>query len=182
MSQDLLPKLKSILIGGAPELGPGPRADVVTAVEAQAMVKDALSDADWDENRRALATSLILLWHDHLEASHEISQQIKNADGSYVHGLMHRREPDYSNAKYWFGRAGQHACFEILARRVQGLLAQESRGIRTHCITPEGHWDAFGMVDDCETFSRMTPTHRAVILGRRIQAMEFEVLLEHCCA
>ena len=53
-----------------------------------------------------LIQSAALLWHDHLDESHTLSQDIFSADGSFLHGIMHRREPDYSNAKYWFNRAG----------------------------------------------------------------------------
>src|SRR2546425_824959 len=42
----------------------------------------------------------LLLWNDSLSASHTISQGILTETGSYWHGIMHRREPDYSNSKH----------------------------------------------------------------------------------
>ncbi len=56
------------------------------------------------------------LWHDFLEESHRISQEIACAEGSYWHGMMHRREADYSNAKYWFRRVGAHEVYQQLSQ------------------------------------------------------------------
>lgn len=53
----------------------------------------------------AVAAGVLLLL-DELDASHEISQSLPDAVGSYWHGVMHRREGDFWNSEYWFQRAG----------------------------------------------------------------------------
>ncbi|MDA7541464.1 hypothetical protein N8639_01350 [bacterium] len=50
--------------------------------------------------------SALWLFNNYLDESHTISQSIHEPIGSYLHGIMHRREGDFSNAKYWFNRAG----------------------------------------------------------------------------
>ncbi|MBY0587012.1 hypothetical protein K2X85_07535 [bacterium] len=59
--------------------------------------------------------SAILLFHDHLDASHTISQSLESPEGSFLHGIMHRREGDFSNAKYWFRQVGPHPVFDSLS-------------------------------------------------------------------
>jgi hypothetical protein len=56
----------------------------------------------------------VWLLHDFLDESHTISQNIATPSGSYWHGIMHRREGDFSNAKYWFDRVGDHPVFASL--------------------------------------------------------------------
>ena len=68
----------------------------------------------------------LLLWNDALDASHIISQSIESRTGSYWHGIMHRREPDYSNAKYWFRRVGVHPTYPVLRERALALLQSGS--------------------------------------------------------
>jgi hypothetical protein len=48
------------------------------------------------------------LYGDALDRSHTISQGIKDATGSFWHGIMHRREGDFSNSHYWFAQTGSH--------------------------------------------------------------------------
>lgn len=58
--------------------------------------------------------SALWLYVDELDLSHTISQNIDDATGSYWHGIMHRREGDFSNSHYWFRRAGLHPVMEIV--------------------------------------------------------------------
>lgn len=50
--------------------------------------------------------ALVWLYVDELEKSHALSQSIHSELGSFLHGVMHRREGDFSNARYWFAQAG----------------------------------------------------------------------------
>jgi len=54
----------------------------------------------------ALIQAAIWYYVDDLDRSHNIAQNIEGPEGAFWHGLMHRREGDFWNAKYWFRRAG----------------------------------------------------------------------------
>ena len=51
------------------------------------------------------------LYADNLERSHTVSQSLETKTGSYWHGIMHRREGDFSNSHYWLRRAAGHPVF-----------------------------------------------------------------------
>lgn len=54
----------------------------------------------------------IWLYVDDLDRSHSTSQGIQDSTGSMWHAIMHRREGDFSNAKYWLRQAGSHPAFQ----------------------------------------------------------------------
>src|SRR5208282_628117 len=81
-----------------PELGPGPRPDVWSADTVNQAVDKFCRVAKLPGGKAQLILALALLWHDHLEASHVLAQSVDTSDGAFVHGIMHRREPDYGNA------------------------------------------------------------------------------------
>lgn len=55
------------------------------------------------------------LYVDELDRSHRLAQQIEDQTGSYWHGIMHRREGDFSNSHYWFNKVGQHPAMALIA-------------------------------------------------------------------
>ncbi|HEU0008739.1 MAG TPA: hypothetical protein VFT34_02875 [Verrucomicrobiae bacterium] len=161
-----------------PDLGPGPRAGVLPLQPLQVAIDAAFEKQPAPQLERQAARGLVLLWHDHVDAAHEIVQHIETAEASYVHAILHRREPDYSNAKYWFRRVRQHPCYEPLAKAAETILQASGAGALAPKLLPGGKWDAFAFVDACEEAA--TGQSDAKIAGalRKVQATEFSLLLE----
>ena len=55
--------------------------------------------------------SLLLLQAGEFERSHTIVQAMSGANPAYIHGMIHRVEGDFWNAKYWFRRSKKHPAF-----------------------------------------------------------------------
>jgi len=77
----------------------------------------------------------LYLWNDDLDKAHKMAQEIPTATGSLIHGIMHRREPDYENSKYWFRRVGRHPLFEQMRKDFP-------------------KWEPFWFVDACAALER----------------------------
>ncbi len=159
-------------------LGPERRPDAVAQSALVAKLDAAFAVAPLSLTRQLLIRALILLWHDHLDSSHTLAQDILSADGSYVHGIMHRREPDASNAKYWFHRVGSHPIFPRLAADVEILARADVSSNALDHVIPRGKWDPFAFIDLCESASEESDGARFRFC-QRVQRMEFLLLLEH---
>ena len=120
----------------------------------------------------------IWLYHDFLEESHRISQNIGTPSGSYWHGILHRREPDSWNSKYWFDRVGRHPIFPKLRQiaRDHALAAAELPEVRF--LSEQKQWDPAAFIDLCEA-SRLGRSS-AEMLCRKIQLREWQLLFDYC--
>jgi hypothetical protein len=173
--------LKLLAAGGLPELGPGPREQALPNKELEETLGRLLtpSGLGLPAIRRDLIRALVLLWHDRLDAAHVIAQGIEDADGSFVHGIVHRREPDYGNAKYWFRRTGGHPAFPVIADRVKAFLDPKEGASFPKELIPHGEWDPFGFINLCQAAGRKSADDPHVMSLCKIQGIESEVLLEH---
>jgi hypothetical protein len=157
------------------DLGPrrrqSARAQEDLATELDSVLRASTLSADREKAIRAL----ILLWHDHLDAAHEISQQLDTTEGAFVHGIVHRREPDFGNAAYWFRRVGKHPSFTRIAQGVDALLKNSASADWSTRLIPNQQWDPFKFISACEEASQ--PTSAEAQLLRSVQRVEFEELL-----
>ena len=167
-------RFKSLLATAQPPpLGPQRRAGTTDAAELHRQLAAFFQAEAVAPPLQPLLTSAALLWHDHLDASHALSQDIETREGSWLHGIMHRREPDYGNAKYWFKRVGPHAAFPKLAACAAELLRDCGDN-----LFATGPWDPFAFIDECEAAESGKDAEVINVL-RQIQAAEFDVLIEH---
>jgi hypothetical protein len=122
----------------------------------------------------------LYLWNGSLESSHVISQDLENSTGSYLHGILHRIEPDYSNAKYWFRMAGGHPDGERLQQDTLNLLRESASINETlfQSFANQTGWNPALFTDMAATFLQKRIAGKEGSLLERIQAMELHLLLE----
>jgi hypothetical protein len=101
LSDLLAPLFQALPIENAmPELVPSkPRSQNLCEIVAK-LNTDPLIQSN------CLLQAGLWLYVDQLDRSHEVSQSIESSAGSLWHGIMHRREGDFWNSKYWFRKAG----------------------------------------------------------------------------
>ena len=129
---------------GEPNLGLQSRLDTLSPLdlfEGSSIVDDEMAEC---------CLSGIWLFHDFLDESHRLSQEVHSATGSYWHGIMHRREQDFSNAKYWFRKVGNHPVFEKLATATAARLALMGDSSPGADLVANGAWDPYAFVDLCQ--------------------------------
>lgn len=99
-----------------------------------------------------------------LDRSHSISQSDSSAEGSFWHGIMHRREGDYSNAKYWFRRVGTHPVLIELSDHHAGVFS-----------------NPYQFIDDVEKVCGGGAPDPALTQSLlQVQWTEWQLLMRHC--
>ncbi|MBW0000417.1 MAG: hypothetical protein JO015_15065 [Verrucomicrobia bacterium] len=140
---------------------PAPDPQLLAQIEA---ITD--SSLDLPEPQKA-ACVRALLWYTagNLNAAHEIVQPMSGPDGAYIHGMIHRVEGDFDNARYWFSRAAAHpASAEIYRHAVVN-----SQAIAAHPL-----WDPVYVTDLVEESGTGISEELATVLR-----IEFEELFNY---
>lgn len=123
------------------------------------------------------ARSALFLYFSALDESHAISQGIPSGMGSYLHGIMHRQEPDYSNAKYWFRRAGRHELFPTLREECTRLRYRSELLEKRLASRPD--WDPDWFIDQCEQAVNGNGPRDVVMDLESIQRLEWRLVFDY---
>ena len=126
--------------------------------------------------RAALAG--LWLFHDFIAESHTISQDLKSPAGSFWHAIMHRREGDFANAKYWYARCRHHPTLRWIGEAGRAALRGVANVGQLERLV-ESEWDPDGFVDVVEAIHQRTddPLYEPAV---RLQRAEWRVLFDHC--
>jgi hypothetical protein len=117
----------------------------------------------------AMVRGGLLYAADELDAAHRIFQDEPSSLGSYWHGMMHRREGDFDNARYWFRRAGQLGVF--------GKMQDAARAASPD-MAKQPTWDAYLLTGQCEQVKH--GAHELAAECVALQRAEFGVLFDDC--
>jgi hypothetical protein len=129
-----------------------------------------------DRDMAAACRAGLFLYHNFLDESHSISQELHTPTGSYWHALMHRREPDFSNAAYRFRRVGLHPVYDAL-RPAAAELAADAPPAAVFLRTQTA-WEPFAFVDLCA--AALIGRAPCIELCQQIQKHEWELLFDWC--
>lgn len=167
---DSLPSALAAAVAEAemPDLGEGAVAESLTELLKNAEVSDSGlrfpsgETVDLSRSQASLCLAGFWLLAGNLERSHSFSQELPCRDGSFWHGIMHRREGDFGNAKYWFRKVGNHPVFEQLADLTGGTYE-----------------DPFDFVDACSSAVRKKGggAYQSCMIT---QWAEWQALMVHC--
>lgn len=158
----------AVAAADVPDLGERTQAARLTALLQNAEISDSgLVFANGEtmslsRSQAALCLSGFWLLAGDLETSHSFSQALPCRNGSFWHGIMHRREGDFGNSKYWFRKVGEHPIFEQLAD-----------------VTTGGYQDPFDFVDECSRVAgkKNSDAYQSCMLA---QWAEWQALMVHC--
>lgn len=106
---------------------------------------------------------------DAIHEAHQIFQDAPGDLGVYWHGMMHRREGDFDNARYWFRRAGKLSFFDTLHR---------AAGEFSPVMARQSNWDPYLFTGECEQ-ARFGEDESLPALAA-LQRVEFEGLFDYC--
>ncbi len=129
------------------------------------------------EDAQAMLAGL-WLWFDLLDESHRIAQDIASPTGSYWHAIMHRREGDFSNAKYWYARCRAHRVNRMLGAVTSSVVGETGPSTLLKHLG-SGEWDGSAFVNLVEAVHDR-PDDDRYAAAVRLQQAEWQALFHHC--
>ena len=138
-----------------PGLGDQPRSKETRAAVQQVVQTASLTGT--------LQEAGLWLLAGELDLSHNVSQSCDSQEGSFWHGIMHRREGDFGNSKYWFRRVGRHPVHQRLATQIEKQAANLDHEAFPVASLLEPDSLAENLVDLCQSATRKSSGWKPVL-------------------
>lgn len=152
------------------KLTPTEPRDTAAVLRLREANEDALSGGGVirDIGLLSLVRAALFYAIDALGESHRIVQQSDGDLAAYLHGMLHRREGDFDNARYWFRRAGELPFFASL---------HSATIPHSEEMAKQPGWDPYLFTGLCEQEKFGDDTqHRSLVA---LQRAEFEALFDY---
>jgi len=162
-----------------PALDQGPRSGVVPCRALEVRLRSLCGELSLGQDTTDRVVAAGLLYHDHHNEAHDLVQDAIDAEGSVIHAIVHRREPDFWNARYWYRRVGDHPIYFRITPRVSELGGTEATTGLARRLILSGSLDPLAFVDALESAVGKPPSDPVVLFLRRLQHAEFESLVDH---
>ena len=166
------------LVTASASQGAGGGHDAVGKLERIASSSELFARPVQSRQDADAALAGLWLWHDELDRSHTISQGIASETGSFWHAIMHRREGDFSNAKYWYARCRHHPVLADVPLLAESTLLSQP-GMKAAERWLRSGWDAEGFVDLVRDVHQR-PADPRYPVAVRLQQLEWRALFAHC--
>jgi hypothetical protein len=129
------------------------------------------------DDARAMLSGL-WLYFDFLDESHTISQSLSSETGSFWHAIMHRREGDFGNSKYWYARCPHHPALATIGAAAGKCVNQMPADKSLLRLVATG-WNPSAFVDLVQSVheSPSDPRHGVAVA---LQRAEWQILFDHC--
>lgn len=133
-------------------------------------------------------TAALYLANDNLDLAHKLVQTHEgHPTCDWVHAIVHRREGDYSNSKYWVRRVGAHPAYHGLQARATRLLDEEgvpkaasgSLATALDKIRTQGEWNGYLFVDAVSMQESGDGDDESRRLLERLQHLEWQCLMRY---
>lgn len=136
----------------------------------------------------ALATQAVLagIWvaADLFDEAHEVAQALPDEWGAWWHAILHRREPDASNALYWYRKVNPPATVKsaLGAQALGALGAVAPQGLEplATALRTRGMWEPVPYVSACERGQAGKLSAEAVGALIALQRLEWRAWMNHC--
>ena len=110
----------------------------------------------------------LFYYHNALDDSHKQAARDEGDTAAYWHGMVHRREGDFENARYWMRRAGEQPAFQEMQSRASDGSPHMAR---------QPNWDPSLFIHLCEQYKYGEAEYRKEI--GHLQRVEFAVMFDY---